>query len=92
MDPTVTRRGLFDALVRFLQIKGIASPEGAIEVLGPPHQSVCLFAIILSERAKPVLCVELMQLTGRLHPTIADVWLLTERESVALLQHYKAAV
>lgn len=86
MDQAVTRHELSAALVRLLQRNSIASPESAVEILGPPHYTVRLFGIILSERAKPVLTEDLMQVTRRLHPTVADMWLLTEREGAALVQ------
>ena len=86
MDRPVTRHELSTAIVRLLQRNGIASPESAVEILGPPHYTVRLFGIILSERAKPVLTEELMQITGRLHPTVADMWLVTERDAAALVQ------
>jgi hypothetical protein len=85
MDRPVTRHELFTAIVRLLQRNRIASPERAVEILGPPHYTVRLFGIILSERAKPVLTEESMQITERLHPTVADMWLLTERDAAALV-------
>jgi hypothetical protein len=80
------RRELFTALAGSLRRNGIPNPECAIEVLGPPHYTVRLFGIILSERANAVLMPTLMEITGRLHPTIADVWLLSEQESAALIR------
>ena len=86
MDRPVTRHELSSALARLLERSAVASPESAIEVLGPPHESVRLFGILLSERARPAVTAELVQITGRLHPTVADMWLLTERDSAALIQ------
>jgi len=82
----VTRYELFTAIAESLQRDNIPNPVGAIDILGPPHESVPLFAIMLSERARPTVTGALMRITGRLHPTVADMWLLTERESAALIQ------
>ena len=81
----MTRYELFTAIAESLQRDNIPNPVGAIDILGPPRESVPLFAIMLSERARPTVTGALMRITGRLHPTVADMWLLTERESAALI-------
>ena len=82
----MTRHELLTVLADSLHRNGISDPEGTIEVLGPPHYTVQLFGIILSQRASALLTPALMDITGRLHPTIADVWLLSEQESAALIR------
>ena len=86
----MTRYELFTAIAESLQKDNIPSPLGAIDILGPPHESVPVFAIMLSERAGPTVTAALMRITGRLHPTVADMWLLTERESAALIHTLKS--
>ena len=82
----MTRRELFAALADALQRNGIQDPVRAVEVLAPPHPAVPVFGVILSEPAKRLLTPALMEVTRRLHPTIADVWLLSGPESAALIQ------
>ena len=82
----MTRRELFAALADALQRNGIQDPIPAVEVLGPPDHAVPVFGIILSEPAKTLLTPALMEVTRRLHPTIADVWLLSGAESAALIE------
>ena len=78
-----TRHELTAALIGVLHRHGIANAEGAIEVLGPPNYMVRLFGVILSDAVKPILAPQLARATGRLHPTVADVWILTEAESLS---------
>jgi hypothetical protein len=85
MNRPVTRHELAAALVRVLHSRGIANAQRAIEVLGPPHHTVHLFGIILSEPAKPVLTEQLKRATGRFHASAGDVWILSEDESAALI-------
>ena len=82
----MTRRELFAALADALQRNGIQEPARAIEVLGPPDPAVLVFGVILSEPAKTLLTPALIEVTRRLHTTIADVWLLSGQESAALIQ------
>ena len=86
MDRPITRHELAAALITVLRRHGIANAQAAIEVLGPPHYTVRLFGVILSDDVKPVLTQQLARTTGRLHPTVGDMWILTEDESAALLQ------
>lgn len=86
MDRPVTRHELYAALGRLLHRKGVEHPEHTVQVLGEAFDGVRLFAIILSGPAKTTLTHHLSRVTGRLHPTVADMWLLDESESLALIQ------
>jgi hypothetical protein len=85
MDRAITRHEVAAALISVLRGHGVANAEEAIEVLGPPNYMVRLFGVILSDAVKPILAPQLARATGRLHPTVGDVWILTEAESLALL-------
>jgi hypothetical protein len=86
MTGSITRSELAAALVGLLRRQGITDTQAAIEVLGPPHYTVRLFAVILADHAKPILAEQLARTTGRLHPTVGDVWILTEHECAALIR------
>jgi hypothetical protein len=63
MERTVTRGDLSSAVIHILEVKGVANPRDAVEVLGSPGNGVRLFLIIPSERAKLALADELMRIT-----------------------------
>jgi len=85
MDRPVTRHELFTAIVGSCKGTALRAPKARLRFSARRTIRCRLFGIILSERAKPVLTEELMQITERLHPTVADMWLLTERDAAALV-------
>lgn len=86
MEITVTRTTLFTALVRLLRAKDIEDSENAVAVFGASHGGVELFAVTLFDPAKETANDELVRITGRSHSSVADMWLLDERESVAIIE------
>jgi hypothetical protein len=85
MERTLTRSDLSSAVIHILEVKGVANPRDAVEVLGSPGNGVRLFLIIPSERAKLALAEELMRVTGHRHPTAGEVWILDEAQGLALI-------
>ena len=91
MNRPVTRHELVAALVSALRRHGVETAQPAIEVLSPPHHTARLFGVVLSGDVKFILAQQLARITGRLHPTVGEMWVVTEAESAALIQalcHY----
>ena len=92
MDRAISHHELTAVLIAVLRRHGIANTERAVEVLGRPDPAVRVFGVILSDAVKPLLATPLARATGRLHPTVGDVWILTETETAALLMALRSGV
>jgi hypothetical protein len=82
----IIRRQLSAALVHLLQARGVENPETAVQVLGRPYSGVPIYAVVLNGSSRTIVIDVLRQITGRLHPTVADMCVLTEQEALDLIQ------
>jgi hypothetical protein len=85
MERPVTRPELHSAIAKLLEATGVSEPSTAIEVLTTPNYGEKLFAVIPSERARPILIEKLMPITGSPHPPAADVWIFDETQCAMLI-------
>ncbi|MEO8631164.1 MAG: hypothetical protein ABI612_24150 [Betaproteobacteria bacterium] len=60
--------------------------EIAAAVFGASYGGVELFAVTLFDLAKQTVNDELPRITGRSHSSLADMWLLDERETLATIE------
>ena len=85
MDQTSTREQVSSALTRMLAAKGVADPNGAVEVRATRGDGPRLFLLIASARANLSLGEELTRITGHGRPAVAGVWILSQAESRELI-------
>ena len=81
----MTRSDLSSAVIHILELKGVANPRDAVEVLGSPGNGVRLFLDYSGGTSQLALADELMRITGHRHPTAGEVWILDEAQSLALI-------
>jgi hypothetical protein len=86
MQTNVIRTNLYTALVRLLRAKDIEDSERAVAVFGATHGGVEMFAVTVFDPAKKIVNDELVRITGRSHSSLADMWLLDERETLATIE------
>jgi len=86
MNCPIPPHELAAALLSALRRHGGKIGHPAIEVLSLSHHTACVFGVVLSGDVKYVLTRHLARITGRLHPTVGEMWVLNEAESAALLR------
>jgi hypothetical protein len=85
MNNTSTREQVSSALTRILAAKGVADPNGAVEVRATRGDGPRLFLVIASARANLSLGEELARITGHGRPAVAGVWILSQAQSQELI-------
>jgi hypothetical protein len=86
MERPVTRVELQVALARILRARGLSEATSAVEVLITPVYETRLFVVVAADDARTILNEALLPITGSPHPTVADVWILGERQVLAILE------
>ena len=86
MQRPVTRFEVNSALAFILSARGISASPAAIEVLTAPDIGKKSFLVIASAQASPILSEAPLPITGSPHPTVADIWILDERQALIVIE------
>jgi hypothetical protein len=86
MERPVTRFEVNSALAFILSARGISASPPAVEVLMTPDIGKKSFLVVASAQAGPILREALLPITGSPHPTVADIWILDERQALIVIE------